>query len=159
MRIDLRSSHCIYCGDLASTTEHWPPQSFTSQGYLFSACKECNNIAGVLYPTDFAKRSYYVNCRLRVKYKKYLNMPDWKGEELRELGYSLRTKVKEWRDVSLVGKRRVAWSAAKYLARIGHISVFAATFVDKRLTGEGLENSLKERSPVRLQGTIEDLGL
>ncbi len=122
----LRGDHCVYCGERANTEDHVIPRShiakllgiiaLSKQLITVPACSECNSIAGAkLFPGIGAKRRYILG-RLRVKYKRVLEMPNWSETELESIecrnlktailtGLALRDRVRRrlnWRNVKNV---------------------------------------------------------
>ena len=73
----IRGNQCVYCGLSADTEDHFPPQSLTHLGVLLPACRECNSMAGTEWCFDFELRCAYVKDKLRKKYQKVLQTPDW----------------------------------------------------------------------------------
>lgn len=60
---------------------------------IVPCCKECNCFLGArLYPT-LRERKQALKDSLRRHYKRILKMPEWKEEDLAELGYSLRSMI------------------------------------------------------------------
>src|SRR5215471_17155100 len=90
---------CVYCGELATTDEHFPPKTFTHHGLILPACSECNVLAGASWATDFEERCRYVKDRLRQKYKRVLDTPDWSKSEVGALGRALKRRVKAWQEL------------------------------------------------------------
>jgi hypothetical protein len=77
------------------------------------------------YPIDFEARSRLIKIKIRRKYSKMLETPDWSNEERQGLGYALQTSVGVWRRQKLIVQERLAWSPAAYLASIGKQNDFA----------------------------------
>ena len=121
-RTRISGYQCVYCG---LTEDHWPPQSLTIYGLLIPACRECNNIAGTNWASDFLERVAYVKENIAKKNKRVLRTPDWSVAELKRLGHSLRTKVESWQERKNITRERLAWSAEHYLCRIDTNNDFA----------------------------------
>lgn len=128
-RLSIKGHHCVYCGEVANTEEHFPPKSYTMHGYKLPACSECNSLAGTAHPTNFEARSDYVKGKLRSKYSKHLSVPDWSDDEIEELNYNLREGVKVWKKQKQIIKDRLAWSVQSYLASIDQSSDFVQIYV------------------------------
>jgi hypothetical protein len=94
-RAAIKGDMCLYCGLVATTEDHFPPVSHSLRGYLLPACAECNGLAGTNHPTNLKKRIAYVKEKLELKYKKLLAMPVWSKDELKQIGYNLRSGIKE----------------------------------------------------------------
>lgn len=101
---------CFYCGDDATCKDHIIPVSYYYSGkrqpkkkYLTSeygkenlidSCNECNNIAwNKIFQDVFAKKEY-IQEKIKLKYKKVVNMPFWSEEEINELGYMLKKEIR-----------------------------------------------------------------
>lgn len=100
--VSCRHMRCVYCGDVADTVDHMVPLSFQrSAGKRFAtragqnknlvpSCRECNNLAGnKIFDTKQDKKAYIIN-RLRSKYRKILDMPEWSKEEMEELSPTMQ---------------------------------------------------------------------
>jgi hypothetical protein len=121
---------CIYCGDWATTEDHFPPHCVTNLGMLFPACLECNLIAGSNYASDFDERCNYVKDGLRRKYARVLGTPDWHKDEIGELGRTLKTSVLRHGALKASLKPRLAWNYKTYLACIDPDNLFG-DFLDR----------------------------
>jgi len=42
-RIRISGYFCVYCGEIATQDEHFPPMSYSLRGYILPACAECNS--------------------------------------------------------------------------------------------------------------------
>lgn len=148
LRIDLRSTRCIYCGDLASGTEHWPPKFLTDYGYLFTACLQCNVFAGRIHPWNFHLRALHVKSKINEHYTKILlGESGWTLAELDELGQSLRDRVlwslvKDKRNLEYENARkRVAWNAISYIQSIDSTNCFVPAIVGRKHITDEFANS------------------
>lgn len=121
----LSGALCVYCGEGANTVDHWPPRSFGDYGLLLPACRECNLLAGVKYPTSLRERITEVKYALRRKYIKYMSIPEWSDDELCRMGKTLRSSIVTGLETKRRISRRIAWNAAAYLLSIDSSSVFA----------------------------------
>jgi hypothetical protein len=90
---------CTYCGELANTIDHIPPQSRRAglEGvYPFlevPACKSCNSGLGARPLMRLEDRQQWIHGWLQRHYVKILTLPEWSERELEELGPTLRQKV------------------------------------------------------------------
>ena len=134
MRRSILGYQCTYCGDTATTKDHFPPASYCLSGWLLPACSECNCFAGTAWPIEFEYRANHVKRRLREKYHRVLRTPDWSSEELAELGPNLRNEAIRWVLKKRHVQERLAWSAVIYLDSIDHHNVFAAWRVETETT-------------------------
>jgi hypothetical protein len=119
---------CYYCGLPATTVDHVIPVSMLAdlstlgddeafealtsrfRKHLVPACRECNSILGNKYVDSLAKRREYVKKRLRTRYDRFLETPDWNDSELSQVsdmlqGYIVHSIAK--RDLI---RQRIAWS-------------------------------------------------
>ena len=97
-------SPCIYCGQPANSVDHFIPSSFLEDisdlevdvphQELLPACLECNSIKRDRVFDTIREARRHIHARLREKYHKFLEIPDWSEDELEELGYSLRQAVR-----------------------------------------------------------------
>ena len=113
---DSDTALCVYCGMLATQTDHFPPIAYVPRyGVLLPACGECNRFARDLYPYDFSKRVQHVKNRIGRKYRSVLATPTWCAEELDELSGFMRKASVEWRDEKRITRARLAWDVNKHL--------------------------------------------
>jgi hypothetical protein len=135
LRKRIRGDWCIYCGDLATTDEHFPPITLTTVGLILPACRECNGLASTHFATDFEERCQFVKEKLRNKYSRVMQTPDWDTGEIKTLGYSIKTTVKKWQSLRDSLKPRLAWNHTSYLACIDQddlLGQFEATWARER---------------------------
>ena len=120
LRKRIRGNQCVYCGQTANSDEHFPPATMSRIGVIMPACKECNVLAGTEWCFDFEMRCQYVKKRLRQKYRKALETPDWAKEELFELHGRLRGICSNWHQRKHLAIERLSWDTAVYIAKIDH---------------------------------------
>jgi hypothetical protein len=92
---------CVYCGMPAGTIEHYPPLSkvelYESNGgriYItFPSCITCNLLAANVLDETFLDRVERIKDRMAVKYKRYVEKPEWDDRDIEELGPSLRSLI------------------------------------------------------------------
>jgi hypothetical protein len=125
-RIRLEGENCVYCGEYASQQDHFPPKASTVFGFILPSCRECNNLAATSYPFDFIARAAHVKTRLRDRYARWLECPDWADEEIETLGRGLIQGVMAWRAQKKIIRERLAWNAERYLNRIDQANDFVA---------------------------------
>lgn len=92
-RITLKGDLCIYCGDIATTIEHFPPVCITNSGFKLPSCTECNNFAVDENPRHFERRIESVKSKIRRKNWKWLQIPEWSHEELSEMSPIMRRDI------------------------------------------------------------------
>lgn len=111
---------CFYCGIVANSIDHVPPQSARERltelnlmdkyPYIeVPACRECNSALGARGIWLLPKRKEYIKRYLRRKYKKYLRMSDWSDEEIKELGFALQSHVLNGIMIKEQTKKRISW--------------------------------------------------
>lgn len=93
---------CVYCGVYGDSVDHFIPWSYNGTGRrkgrdfrkdqknLVYACRECNCIAGNKVFERLDDKREYIQNRLRIKYKRIINLPYWSPSEIKELDYTLR---------------------------------------------------------------------
>ncbi len=95
---------CEYCGMPADSIDHVPPQTvrpFMMESGLSKriqfvsvwACRECNCYLGAKALFTIEERKRFIKKVLRLKYKKYLKIPDWSDSELSRVGYTLEKAI------------------------------------------------------------------
>jgi len=134
LRIRIRGARCVYCGETAQTDEHFPPACVSPYGYVLPACRECNRFAGTEFSYDFEQRCLSVKRKIRKKYIKQLETPDWSNDEVAEIGYNLRRMVTKWQRLKPIIQQRLAWSVPAYLGLIDHRSVFVPVDANSNFT-------------------------
>jgi hypothetical protein len=118
----LHGDRCSYCGDRATTDDHFPPYATTLRGWILPACLECNGLAGTAHGRNFEARVRHVKTALRERYRSLLAAPSWSAHDLDELGSTLRSAVMQGeveRDRILA---RLGWSTSAYLANLDAIA-------------------------------------
>lgn len=145
LRATLKGSKCIYCGDLATEDEHFPPATYGLYGVILPICRECNSLAGTAWPINFEARAEYVKRRLEIKYKTILKTK-WDPEEIQELGFNLKTAVKSCMQKQKSIRARLAWNAMAYLQQIDDGRFFVATDAAIRII---IKNEKKNSQPIK----------
>lgn len=106
---------------------------------------ECNQFAGTDHPKDFLKRVAEVKKKLTERYAGQLKAVEWTDSELSELDYALRTWICKSRDLGLLVKRRLVWSAVAYLSVIDRDNSIVRTLVDRSNIDEELVRSYEKQ--------------
>ncbi len=95
---------CYYCGDVADTIDHVPPQVSRPnlmmlglwKRYPFvevQCCRECNTLLGCRPLWTLTERKKFIKKALRKRYSRYLSIPDWTPEDVSDLGYTLQRLI------------------------------------------------------------------
>ena len=110
---------CYYCGCPATTIDHIPPQSvrpdlislgITKWDFIeVEACHECNCALGARALWTLPKRKEFMKDWIRRRYAKYLAMPEWSENELKELGYNLESSVTSGQIIARLTRQRLKW--------------------------------------------------
>lgn len=129
-RIKVEGLDCVYCGERASSMDHYPPKSVSYHGLLLPCCLECNSSLGASHPFSFANRCKMAKDNIRRKFKKILNMPVWDSEELDEMSYSMRENIKSCERTKKIVEERLAWNARSYLSSLKSVKDFAAIIAE-----------------------------
>ncbi len=111
-----KASRCIYCGDPATVHEHLIPLSFLesrqrkSDGrYLRGeSCADCNRLLGDRFFDTLDDRVRFVNQKLRAIDAK-VRVAGWTGDELADMGHSMRSHIRNQQRVKAKASRRAAW--------------------------------------------------
>ncbi len=154
--IDDYVTPCVYCGDPATTLDHYPPiSSVPKYGVLLPACHECNAFARDLYFNNFVKRAEHVKTRISQKHANALRMPRWQADELDEISGHMRKDVEIWQGRRRATHVRLAWDAVTYLRHI----VATRSFVVQGAESEhirGIVGSLLGIFPARIDPSSAD---
>jgi len=117
---------CYYCGQQADSIDHVIPQavlrelSALGDEYVTKemlgkralkvwACRECNSLAGCSLQDSLPERRDFVKKKLRKKYKRIIELPQWEEGEIEEMGYNLQVFIRssaKWKDFI---KQRIAY--------------------------------------------------
>lgn len=117
---------CIYCGDTEQCLDHVYPISklgmndlskinrplfkiFFQGLNLVPSCFECNALAEDRSFVSIREKRKFIQSKIKKKYKKILNLPEWSEEEIKELGPNLRKSVKFSINQKESVKRRIMW--------------------------------------------------
>ena len=139
VRRRVHGHQCIYCGEPSDSDEHFPPKSVNDLGLLLPCCRECNSFAGTEWSFDFEMRVGYVKAKLRKRYRRFLETPEWSDDELSELEPVLRASCRGARLQRDLAIERLAWNPDSYLASLGEETTMAdlAAVIDAAtLTGD-----------------------
>ena len=125
----IRGNQCVYCGQTATTDEHFPPYSYSDFGYILPACSECNNLAHTAYPKNFMDRVDHVRLKLRAWHHKLLELPEWTEDELADMEWELATDIRRALKRKEFLESRLSWEPALYLKMIDHKGIFRPIIV------------------------------
>jgi hypothetical protein len=67
-RISIAGRWCVYCGELATTREHYPPRTSTRGGFILPCCLLCNVTIGARWPFSFTRRTAEVQLKRKIAY-------------------------------------------------------------------------------------------
>lgn len=100
---------CFYCGAPADSIDHVVPKSLlrdladdpqaqallTARGRILEVdcCRQCNSLLGSDYDQTLAERKARLRRRLRRRYARLLDMPDWTDSELGHMGRYLQQYI------------------------------------------------------------------
>lgn len=161
-RLSIAGDWCVYCGELATQRDHFPPAICEQWGYLLPVCRECNQLAGTWWPYDFELRTGVVKAKLRSRGQRLLETPDWSKDEIAELTGNTRREVQRWQKRKEKLVKRLAWPALEYLYSIDQASVFvpnpvASYFItesDERNFPSSDDSATKRRITKRLNSAV-----
>lgn len=116
-----RKFACIYCGDTTQRTrDHiisvaWRGYKRCYEvGDVVPSCRECNLLLGDIPLHCISSRADYISAKLEEKYRRFLKIPHWSEEELKEMTSQFQFSIKAAGDLK------------KYiLARIHHSKLTA----------------------------------
>jgi hypothetical protein len=118
---------CHYCGQPANAVDHVIPrvliarlrvledEETTRQMYLrhrvrtVPCCRECNSIINSHYFSTLDERKAFLKTRLRKRYKRLLEMPEWTVDEMTELDGQLQDYVIQGTRMKRLIQKRIAW--------------------------------------------------
>ena len=130
LRHRLYGENCVYCGEIPNSREHFPPATYSRTGIIFPACKECNGFAGTAFCCEFSDRVTHVKTKIRQKYRREVDMPDWSEEEIEEVSYNIKTGVQACMKIKKIARERLVWNAEQYLRFIDDGQHFAEAAVE-----------------------------
>lgn len=118
-RLRLNGSRCVYCGESATTDEHFPPFSVNPvSGFILPACFECNGIASNKHAYNFKNRVEYVKSKIKRKNRDVLCLPQWQSYEINALDGNLKRMVSFGIELKRKTISRFEFDTLSYLALI-----------------------------------------
>lgn len=126
---------CVYCGDIATQWDHVLSLAYVAnlnavvdwrhpgarhemrQGFcMVPACAECNRLAGATPFVWIREKRDFIQRKLKKKYDHVLEAETWSDKEIRELGPTLRSHVRnqEWEQKVL--NLRIQWPDIRWAA-------------------------------------------
>ena len=133
---ELCPDNCAYCGVWAGTRDHVVPVSWMYKLFacdfkadfkseIVPCCQECNSIAGSKLFISFREKKKYIQKKLssKRKYKKFIDCyrewgsDDYK-EELENMGYNLRTSIKDGIKIGKSILERIEYKNSDYFGEV-----------------------------------------
>ena len=111
-----RETTCTYCGEPCDTMDHVVPVSVSevsrktakwTEEHVVPCCRECNTLLGNSYILTVWERASFIEKKLENRYKKILACPEWDEEDLKEMAYKFRKRIKNDLDAKRVTLCRV----------------------------------------------------
>jgi len=117
---------CYYCGQISDTIDHVVPQSTLLQlatledteitykvlrqrALKVPACRECNCLLSDSLQDTLAERKAFLKKKLRKRYARLLEIPQWEEGELDELGRNLNDYIRNSIKKKRLIRFRIAW--------------------------------------------------
>jgi len=116
---------CYYCGILTSGIDHVIPKAILqyfdntdisklqpiikNRILTIPCCTECNHLLGANYQRTLKERKLFLKQKLRKRYKKILNLPNWNENEIKELKSHLQQFVRKGIEEKRIIKERLKW--------------------------------------------------
>ena len=107
---------CFYCGKPAEEIDHVIPKKHLKnikidkrRILLIQSCSECNRLLHDSYQNSLEERKQELKNRLKRKYKKFLEMPNWTQEEINELGPVLKQNILIAQEYKKITNERLKW--------------------------------------------------
>lgn len=121
---------CFYCGELGAQRDHITPHSLMNVGKVrkfkgketVNACPECNKLASNKNGIFLEDKILMLIERYKTRYSLLDIIPEWSDEELKELGTSLKSAVKNKILKRQVAIEKVLHLKARYYEVIRHYS-------------------------------------
>jgi len=123
---------CAYCGGYATDEEHVTPRAWIERAQeladmginikvpeekIVMACRECNLIASARIFETFTEKKNYIRWKLSLKYKKYIDSPQWDDDELEELRGEMRRKTTIYNEALKAVQARLRFIGAKTILK------------------------------------------
>ena len=126
MKDSLVGKPCYYCGVVATAEDHVVPRAVIKayealadpellrslkrhRTLLVPSCLECNSLAGATIQKTLEDRKRFIKAKLKKRYRKVLNMPDWADKEIADLGQELQQHIRASRELKRAVCQRLAW--------------------------------------------------
>ncbi len=116
---------CYYCGRQATQIDHVVPQStirmiamstenitydlMKNRALTVHSCGECNRLLSDSYQDTLIERKAELKKRLRRRYKKILEMPDWNEKEFEGLEWFFQSDIEYHLQKKELVKKRLKW--------------------------------------------------
>ncbi len=117
---------CYYCGQEANTIDHVIPRSLLKHLAAIGdakitdsilgrrilkvpACKECNCLLSDSVQNTVQERKKYLKTKLKRRYQKILRIPEWREDELEEMGNNMRKYIEGALQQKMIIKQRLEW--------------------------------------------------
>lgn len=130
----LTAPPCLYCGLPSRDREHVVPRSFLEHlldlgivrdEILVPSCRECNRLASNQIFDTYVNKYEYIQRRLRDRYRKVLEMPEWTTSEIMSLEGNLRRRIRSQLRLKHQLLERLAWDPAHVLTAKEHSKLLA----------------------------------
>lgn len=116
----LQRGVCFYCGEPGTSRDHVHPvaargfkRRFMGQETVY-CCTECNSMLGSSIFSSIEDRVTWIKNQYIQKYGLTHGVVDWEPEEMGELGWSLRARVKKMIAGRHRAERRVCYASAVF---------------------------------------------
>lgn len=92
---------CEYCLSPKECRDHVIPVSYLgdrriynrSEYWIVDCCEQCNSLAGNKTFFSIPEKAKFILKRLKRRFSKSLNTPEWREEDLQEMDYALREMI------------------------------------------------------------------
>jgi hypothetical protein len=110
-----------YCGEPADSIDHVIPRNalariavvdpydIHNRVLVVDSCRECNCLIGGKWFDSLQERKDYLKTKLRKRYQKFIDLPDWTDHELSVLGYALADLIRKGMARKRKVKQRLSW--------------------------------------------------
>lgn len=121
------------------------------------SCQNCNGLASDEPHTNIIDRKYYVKERIKHKYGKYLDMPDWEDDEIDELDFRLQQSVRAAMEMKYLIAYRLEYGLERNYFKLDQYLNFDPRKIFKYAKAENWDKSLEKMEGELSLGEVQKM--
>jgi hypothetical protein len=112
-RVMIVSDRCYACGVETEDLDHFPRDG--DWGLSIPCCRDCKRLGSGRFSDDIVQRAKHIQSKMRAKYKRYLNTPEWSTEELSEVSEKFSREFTAFSRLSKEIRTRASWNYLRHI--------------------------------------------